>query len=105
MWYFWWLIVLSVFPVFIRTVFNETNGQDDGAISVFMGIMGIWLVWHIIEDIIIKIKQKITKYRSSKVLTDQKLEKLEKLIILQLQGALTKEEFEEQKAKLMKKYK
>ena len=38
-------------------------------------------------------------------MNNKELDKLEKLIILKMQGAITEDEFEEQKEKIMKKHK
>ena len=44
-------------------------------------------------------------YKSNQAMNNEELDKLEKLIILKMQGAITEDEFEEQKEKIMKKHK
>ena len=45
-----------------------------------------------------------SSYKFNNALKDEELNKLEKITILKHQGALTDEEFKEQKEKIMKKY-
>ena len=104
-WYEWWFMVL----VFGMIILGKTIHFSEMPLVIFTIIMFLWLFIHITSRVVIKTNKKITKYKENKIaeipFKDNQLDKLEKLAILKLQGALTDEEFEEQKAKVLKKIK
>lgn len=69
---------------------------------IFIGLFrGIKSILHSIVNFFFS---SYSSYKSNNALKDEELNKLEKITILKHQGALTNEEFEEQKEKIMKKY-
>ena len=99
MWYAWWIIIF---------IFGGSATARTLRISVvpYMAFVVIMLAWLIIH-ISLLIGKKIAKHKayeeSTKPIENSQLHKLEKLTILKLQGALTDEEFEEQKEKILRK--
>ena len=89
-------------------IFFVVSKNDEG-FDVFHYLMVFYLVIFIIckifeaiRGVTLKIQKRLN---SNKIVSDKSIDKLEKITILRLQGALTDEEFEEQKEKIMKKYK
>lgn len=96
MWYAWWIIIL----IFGVSALGRTVGINPIPFMTFITIMFLWLITHIF----LLIHKKIIKYKKAKTpIEDKYLDKLGKLSVLRLQGAITDEEFEEQKSKIMKK--
>jgi hypothetical protein len=99
MWYVWWFLSL----IFFGPAVARASRFSIMPMVIFVSAMFLWLLSHITSCIIIKTK----KYKENKIaktpFNDNQLEKLEKLAILKLQDALTDEEFEELKAKILKK--
>lgn len=81
------LIIYFIF-IFYKTIFL---GLFRGTKSILRSILNFFF-------------SSYSSYKSNTTLKDEELNKLEKITILKMQGALTDKEFEEQKEKIMRKY-
>ena len=86
------------------------NNAENDSFAGFNGLMAFFLVMYLIgrlADYIGETKDKaLAKYKehkNNKIAEDKYLDKLEKLAILKLQGALSDKEFEELKSKILRK--
>ena len=89
---------------FIGVVYFAASKDDDG-FEAFNAIMIFYLFIFFIRKIFEAGERIVSRIKGDKIVSDKSIDKLEKLAILKIQGALTNEEFEEQIEKIMKKYK
>ena len=92
------LVLLGLIDGILKTPDKE---EAEGLFIIII----LCFILFIIGKIIKAVKRGLSSRNKNKVFSDKVIDKLEKITILRLQGALTDEEFEEQNEKIMKKYK
>lgn len=89
------------FLLFLGLVCDTLKTGNEATIVIFT----FFIVIYAFVTIKKYISFLLASYNKNKIISDKGMEKLEKITILKLQGALTDEEFEEHKEKILRKYK